>query len=257
MIISIHIPKTAGTTLANYFDHSFSRHVYFDYYQHIPRDEDRAQVILHKDFLRRFKMIHGHFHYKKYEGIFDDASYITCVRHPVDRMISNYRHILRIKDETKPSYQFMKQNGFDVVTFASFPSMTRAMAIYLEGKPINEYDFIGLSEELGVTIEMLEVFLNTKLRLPEAYDRSEVENMINMNYFQRIAYRYASGRLTVNKSGKVEPVRFINVNPDGKTDRDKITTAERQKLESLLAEEMDVYHQAVGRFNDLKKKLLT
>ena len=66
MYISIHIPKTAGTTLGYILDLGFRRKVFYDYTQLDDKPEllqkDIAHLQANKDFIaERFKLIHGHF----------------------------------------------------------------------------------------------------------------------------------------------------------------------------------------------------
>ena len=59
MIVSIHIPKTAGTTLASILDYAVDRQILYDYRGLVPADRDE-QIAL-RPFLSRFQVIHGHF----------------------------------------------------------------------------------------------------------------------------------------------------------------------------------------------------
>jgi hypothetical protein len=241
MIISIHIPKTAGTTLANYLDYSFGRRVFFDYYEDIPYKTDRETIIRHKEFVERFEVIHGHFIYKKYENIFPDAKYITCLRHPVDRLISNYRHVMSLKDESKASYRYMMKHGFDIVTFAE-TKMAHTLTIFLEGKPIQEYDFIGLSEQFDVTLAMMSKFLGRNLFLPTVDNTGK-----GMGPLRYLCYRFAVGKRAVKvpKLNIQDPLTAFT-----------LTKAEREKVGTLLKDDIALYAQGVERFNELKQQLL-
>ena len=39
MIISVHIPKTGGTTLGMYLDYGFQRRIFYDYENYIVKDD--------------------------------------------------------------------------------------------------------------------------------------------------------------------------------------------------------------------------
>ena len=101
MLISVHLPKTAGssfaTSLNNHFGESHYRADYNDWPINTPKTKRRYQAI--KDFFLNQKRdfsgiecIHGHFLPLKYLGLRNDSDtkYITWMRDPIQRMASHY-----------------------------------------------------------------------------------------------------------------------------------------------------------------------
>jgi hypothetical protein len=104
-IISIHIPKTAGTTVADVFSRCFNRRVLFDYETYDKPQIVNREVRNNVDFIRSyFDVIHGHFYAWKYLDVFPDAKFIATIRHPVERVISQYLHELNEDSSNRRRY---------------------------------------------------------------------------------------------------------------------------------------------------------
>ncbi|MEO6713928.1 MAG: sulfotransferase family 2 domain-containing protein, partial [Mycobacteriales bacterium] len=122
MFISIHIPKTAGTALAYIFDYGSGRRILYDYsddYSNATMD-DLAWWTAHKPFIeRQFDFIHGHFFYRKYAELFAaDGVFLACLRHPVERIISQFNHVYFEANPHDWQYQAIRDDGLTVVDFA-------------------------------------------------------------------------------------------------------------------------------------------
>jgi len=156
MFVSIHIPKTAGTAIAKIFDETSSRKIMYEYgsemnlndVRHCPED-----IRLNSNFIRGyFKYFHGHFHYLKYADVFADCPFITMVRHPVDRVISQYFHILRNGDRNNKQHFLIMNGEMNLVEFSKFPYIGNAQWHYLEGRAIEDYDFVLIQEYFEATL---------------------------------------------------------------------------------------------------------
>lgn len=94
-IVSVHIPKTAGTTLATIYDRAFNRKVFYDYDGYETAGVASELVKANADFISsQFRVLHGHFFTSKYLSVFPNAKYVSLLRHPVERLISQYIHEL-------------------------------------------------------------------------------------------------------------------------------------------------------------------
>lgn len=81
----VHIPKTGGTSLKNYLDQ------FFDKKEICPYDQITQLHNMTSDELRKYNFIRGHIHgYHARKMLQNDYYYITVIRHPVERVISNY-----------------------------------------------------------------------------------------------------------------------------------------------------------------------
>src|SRR4051812_7991999 len=94
-IVSIHIPKTAGTTLASVLDRCCNRRIFYDYDGYEHPQVASTEVREHAGFIQSyFDVLHGHFFATKYVDVFLDAAFIATLRHPVARVISQFQHEL-------------------------------------------------------------------------------------------------------------------------------------------------------------------
>jgi hypothetical protein len=159
MNIFIHIPKTAGTFLGYLFDHGSGRRVMWDY----SADYSTARipepaVVAHADFISSwFWGIQGHFFYEKYAHVFPHARFMTCIRHPVHRLVSQYKHELYDAIQSRatgatPDGDWKKQallgGGGLLEWFNLDPSVGNAQVNHLAGRALDDYDFVFVQEML-------------------------------------------------------------------------------------------------------------
>src|ERR1700722_7040790 len=144
-VVSIRIPKTAGTTLADVFSRCY-RNVLYDYsgYENPVADPD---FIHHLDFVRKhFEVLHGHFLFSKYVNLFPEAKFIATLRHPVERTISQYIHELNEDSSSSWYHDDVVPGRMDVVTFAAQDGVRNAMSAHLQGRAVRDYDLLLISE---------------------------------------------------------------------------------------------------------------
>ena len=89
----IHIPKTAGTTLRHIVDQTFGPENVVTYY-----NQNSVQLLdnldAHLKMHPNYKAIIGHFTFGLHNKIEWPSKYITFLRHPVARTISQYKETL-------------------------------------------------------------------------------------------------------------------------------------------------------------------
>lgn len=217
MFISIHIPKTAGTTLAYIFDYGSGRRIMYDYkadYSNALMD-DLDWWRLHRPFIeRQFDFIHGHFFYRKYADLFPDADYLVCLRHPVERIISQFNHVVNEANPDDWQYRAIVENDLDLVDYASFEGVPDAQARHVEGRPIEEYEFVFLSENLKLSLSAFQV-------------------------------RYGFGRQDPYMPGTAADGALPTIN--ARTDKVPVTQAQREKVYAIAAEDVDLYRRGAER----------
>lgn len=106
MHLLIHIPKTAGTSLRDRLQACYRQRIAFDYG---PRNElthpvlaDSNRSLRHKRTLldeQGIELIYGHVKYLEWRAAFAPNEVSAVLRHPVDRCISHYQHMLSYGDE--------------------------------------------------------------------------------------------------------------------------------------------------------------
>lgn len=95
-LLFLHIPKTGGTSLRTAIRWQYrrvppSRIIRFDAPNQPLEEIERVPIELRTDA----KLIMGHFSYGIHNYIPQRCSYVTLLRHPVPRLISRYKHIVR------------------------------------------------------------------------------------------------------------------------------------------------------------------
>jgi hypothetical protein len=157
-IISVHIPKTAGTSFLKALEDGLGiDHVNRDYGNRAGRLNADALISDAEAFNRHdrekdnegIRCIHGHFPPQKYRHLIDQGWMpITWMREPAAHLSSSYRHILRTANtfEYKPDtigYVTLRE-ALDFKDFALHP-MTRnfMQRFFCDSLP---YAFVGITE---------------------------------------------------------------------------------------------------------------
>ena len=123
MILSIHIPKTAGTSFRHYLGEAFGRRLLSDYgdWPEIRTEEGlrhneqcRLDMLTRIDAIRKdFDIIHGHYLPEKYKDVVDDPQFLTFVREPYQHAISTYHYAKRNKSYHHPGVRLFHEKSND------------------------------------------------------------------------------------------------------------------------------------------------
>ncbi|MEO0421917.1 MAG: sulfotransferase family 2 domain-containing protein [Pseudomonadota bacterium] len=165
MLLSVHIPKTAGTSFRQalqaqlgedrvaltYLGRVMCGNDYVCGFQgrsleHLA-DEDAAALVDYCE-TNGVACIHGHYTLFALRELFPDARCITFLRDPLKRLISAYNHMF----VTMP-------DRAEQLSFEDFVRMERTQNVY-ESHGVLEYiadfDFIGITEQYGRSLELLQ-----------------------------------------------------------------------------------------------------
>lgn len=114
LIVFVHIPKTAGTTLNSILAHRYAPGEIYKIMMRgmswiAPRQTILPKPLISSSKLRRLKSaledphglraIHGHFDLSLSNLMPPDAEFITLLRDPVERAISHYHHYRKLTDD--------------------------------------------------------------------------------------------------------------------------------------------------------------
>lgn len=222
MILSIHIPKTAGTSFHHYLRKVFTNRLMTDYgdwveiktEEGIRHNERRqAEILSRTEHIRQhFDAIHGHYAISKYNDVFDGARVVAFVRDPYQHAISTYEHASRsdLKNDAHPGIRLFRENRMTTVDFIkAFPNH---QSLYLSDMPLNDFAVVGLTE---------------------SYDRS-----------------IALFRAIFGIAAKPDADRK-NVNPARRGAVYEITDDVRRAVDKYRAEDLELYRRARERFETL------
>jgi hypothetical protein len=159
MIISLHLPKTAGSSFRFALATHFGRALLLDYadppIMSVPAYERNRGAL--KASIRNgnrgrpgIECIHGHFLPLKYLllGARQEVTFITWMRHPVERMVSHYRYWRRIYDPRKAQglQQTVVEQAWSLERFCLGPELRNFYAQFLWGFPLEQFAFVGITE---------------------------------------------------------------------------------------------------------------
>lgn len=156
MIISVHIPRTAGTSFRRLLEEHFQDGLLHDYGNPIlVRSSIRngyalaAQCMngMKASSLRRYQCIHGHFLPVKYNGLLScDNQFVIWVRDPLERIISHYQFSIQHGDSVHNKSPFQTKVFKEKWSFERFslsPEMQNVMSRFLWRFPLDYFSFIG------------------------------------------------------------------------------------------------------------------
>jgi hypothetical protein len=160
-LISIHIPKTAGTSFRNIL-----KDVYGD--KNVVRLDIPNNVELNKKKFEgnkldpEIRVVHGHFSYKRLTEAFEiqkDIPVITWLRDPATRVISNYYYldmILRKElDEERKGLNILLKMEKSLLEYASTKVNRNRIWKFMKGMAIEDLFFVGLTEHYEEDLKYL------------------------------------------------------------------------------------------------------
>jgi len=218
-IVSMHIPKTAGTSFRNMLKDHFGEEnaVRLDINNTTKRIDVENKIFSLNKLPKNIKVIHGHFYYFDLVDLFDlneNVKIITCLRNPVERVISNYFYLSkRLKeelDEEKKGLNILAKMQKSLIEYARNDISRNRMYKFLEGADLKKFYFIGFHENYNT-------------------DMAKFANLIGINNFA--IYKH-------NITGKKE-----------KVDEDIIN-----EIEELNSLDIEIYKQAMEIKNHEKQK---
>lgn len=164
-IISIHIPKTAGTSFYNILTQVYDKKTVSPSFKRkdiIHLLDSNMQLTI--DIINQYQIVHGHFYYKEVKPlIINDTKLITWVRNPIERLISNYFHFLKVinNEEINPIIYSKNKHRINesIIEYAENNENINKISQFLQGSKIEEFTFIGIFERYKDEINRLKMIL--------------------------------------------------------------------------------------------------
>ncbi len=154
MILSVHIPKTAGVSVRNILKEHFGPGFFLHYWtitdawgREVPRVPADAACV------------HGHYQADLLAREFPQAPLITWVRDPVERVVSSYFHRLRAPDPQHPVCRVLHEKKLGLVEYAALPLVRNEMRRFFGTKRPADFAFIGVVEEFADSLNAMKHFL--------------------------------------------------------------------------------------------------
>jgi hypothetical protein len=139
VLVSVHIPKCGGTSFRKVLQGIYGQeHVLLNYNENLP--------VTAASIPPGTRCIHGHFPATHYDRVLPRLDLITWLRHPVERVLSNYFQFLRHPDPANPCSEELARRKLSVEDFAELDLMRNEATRYMSGKPLRQFGFVGIVE---------------------------------------------------------------------------------------------------------------
>ena len=200
MIISVHIPKCAGTSFRHVLQEMFGRLLWANYGD----DFSRAAVPAGT------QCIHGHFNALAYSEIWPEARVLTMVRHPVQRVVSNYHHFRREPDGRNSASIRLQAERMTLRQFAELDEVRNEITRYTAGLRPADFAYVGVAERFAESVLLL--------------------------------------RRTLGVDKAISAIRD-NVNPDRMTENYELSAVDFDHIAELNSVDLEWYEAAVRNFD--------
>ncbi len=185
LLISMHIPKTAGSSFRAVLDG-----LYRERLRPMYTLEETAPRYYHRVRLDpRTRCLHGHFQADGFEDRIPGALRITWLRDPVERIVSSYFQFQRHPESARDS-EFNERifaERWSLLEFARREEMRRQVRWYFNAVPLDDFIFIGISDRFEDSMRLFRYLF----RLPAPASGPE---SVNINPTKDPARRYALPR---------------------------------------------------------------
>lgn len=216
-LIFLHLPKNAGTTLNQILKSKYGKDEIFDInYDHTGFWNIAEYQSLSEEKKEDIKFISGHFDFGIHRHLVGDFSYLTMLRHPVERTISFYNFIKKekthrlldaVKDKTLLEC-VTEIKDYDVVNGQArklSKSSDEKTMLDLALKNIDShFTFVGIQEYFDESMVLLNEVLQLNLKHfdslnkgifrekynPELIKEIEKQNQVDIELYETIKDRF-------------------------------------------------------------------
>jgi hypothetical protein len=190
MLLSAHIPKTAGVSFRNILQ-GFYKEGFIQYYWKIV-DADGREL---PDVPVNATCVHGHFVASDLAAKFPHASVITWVRDPVERVVSSYYYRLREPDWKHPVCRQLHEQKLDLLSYASLPLVRNEIAHFIGKMEPDDFDFVGMAEHFDESLARF----SQRFGLPSLPSRRDNCNPVRRQDFYELTPDIRSKILMLNE----------------------------------------------------------
>lgn len=206
MVVSVHVPKSGGTSFRRILGEICTARIWDNYGKIFSRDQARPGLVP-----QGVMFIHGHFLADAFDDLFPNRRLVTWVRHPVERLVSNYYHFIRAPDMRDDCCRELHERRLSLRQFADLDWMRNETSRYLAQKPIEDFAFVGVAERFRESVQ---------------------------NFCRKFGFR------------DVPRIPRENINPDRRAERYDLSAEDHAYILERNAADFAWYNAAVGRLSE-------
>lgn len=200
-IISVHLPKSGGTSVRVSLAEQFGDRAFFDY----GRGPLGPLRDLKEDALKPgIDLVHGHFRPARYDAV-GDAFRFTFLRRPVDLLLSFYFFWRTMPHEGQALHRRFLDEAPTIETFAAWEPIRRLTSeTFFGGYDMSRFDFIGFHETRHDDMKRLNTLADLRL------DGGRHENSTISGDEERASLRADAHRMTNLENILIDDTRFYD-----------------------------------------------
>lgn len=168
MIISVHIPKTAGKSFKKSLEQEYKEKLVYDYRDNPARQGLKDKIkrltsLVYPKITSETKIIHGHMTPDKYRNIYPNAEYVTFLRDPL-ATLDSYFHYTREKGSAEhPIHRLINEISFEKFLMTDFA--VNYYRTYLGCQGLEGFNFVGITENYSQSIGIYNAMYGTALNV--------------------------------------------------------------------------------------------
>lgn len=206
-ILSVHLPKSGGTSVRGSLERQFGQRALFDYGRG-PLGPDRDLV--EPGLPEGIDLVHGHFRPARYEAV-QDAFRFTFLRQPVDLLLSFYFFWRTMPHQGLALHRRFLDEQPALEDFATWAPIQRLSSeTFFGGYDMARFDFIGFHETRGPDMLRLNALAGLQLE-PERRD-----NVTMNGDTERAEIRADVRRMAALRDLLIDDVRFYETQRDAR-----------------------------------------
>jgi hypothetical protein len=175
MIVSVHLPKTAGNSLRGALELEFKDRLLQDYddwagYRSPESDlraaRNKALMQARRDeLMAKYDLIHGHFVADKYVALFPETNFLAFFRDPFQQTVSQYEFLLRIPHvrQDHPAVAHLHDNALTLEEFIVWEATKNPQTQCIGGLTVEDFAMVGLVEEYPRSIALFEATFRRRI----------------------------------------------------------------------------------------------
>src|SRR5262245_60067176 len=174
MIVSVHLPKTAGNSLKEALTREFKDRLLLDYEDwagyRSPQSDARTAANAAEmrsrrlELLEKFDAIHGHFIADKYVGLFPETHFVAFFRDPFQQTVSQYRFLLRIPHaRVHPAVRILHDEKMTLEDFIIWRATKDPQTQCVGAVALEDFAMVGLVEEYPRSVRLFQMIFGRAL----------------------------------------------------------------------------------------------